>query len=579
MLGHYTTGLQGPETLHGINVAPPGHFPVRTRPVPGGRPGRNAPADVGGGAPAMAPSLRDGRLRSCRRTMNPSSPPSSRQALRRPVPRRPMRATKILVTIGPSCDTPAGLRALLEAGANAFRLNFSHGSDADHRATLRRAHAVIDDWPEPVALVADLQGPKIRIGALVGHGIDLREGAALLLDTDPTPGDGTRVPVTLPQLLRVVHPGDPLLLGDGSISLRVEGISGRSVRARVDHGGRLSEHAGLFLPRAKLRPQILGPKDTHDLAIALDEGVDYLAISFVQDGRDLRTVRRAVRNLSPRSEVRLIAKIERQEALDRIEGILTEADALMVARGDLGIEVPLERLALEQKELVRRANDSGKIVIVATQMLLSMVDSPRPTRAEATDVANAVLDGADAVMLSEESAVGHFPTEAVGWLSRIAAVSEQAIDRRRFSAPAGPGRSDASVASAAVRLAEATGSGAIVAPTHSGRTAIEVARHRPACPIWALSASPGVRRRLALAWGVVPLAAPKELGLLALQQLAVARARKQRLAGPLVLTAGYPVEGRPTNLVMLVEVASPPAGARDRRRSRGKRPERPDPPA
>ncbi|MHB8352616.1 MAG: pyruvate kinase [Thermoplasmata archaeon] len=464
-----------------------------------------------------------------------------------------MRATKILVTVGPSCDTAAGLRALLDAGANGFRLNFSHGSDADHRATLRRAHAAIDRWPEPVALVADLQGPKIRIGSLVTQHLELRTGTTIRLDTDPAPGDARRLPVTLPELLRVVHRGDPLLLGDGSVALRVEGISGGAVDARVEHGGIISGQAGLFLPRAKLRPAILGKKDRNDLAIALAEGVDYLAISFVQDGHDIRTVRRAVRSLAPRSEVALIAKIERQEALDHIDEILAEADAVMVARGDLGIEVPLERLALEQKEIVRRANAAGKIVIVATQMLLSMVDSARPTRAESTDVANAVLDGADAVMLSEETAVGHFPTEAVGWLARIASANEGAIDRRRFMAAAAPVRPASSVAAAAVRLSEETGAEAIVAPTHSGRTALEVARLRPNCPIWALAPSAAVQHRLALAWGVFAHSAPEPIELMELRALASKLAVQHGVDGPMVLTAGYPLGERTTNLIMLIE--------------------------
>lgn len=468
-----------------------------------------------------------------------------------------MRATKILVTVGPSCDTTKGLRDLLLAGANGFRLNFSHGSDAEHRATLQRAREVIDRWPEPVALVADLQGPKIRIGSLAGHRLELPSGSDIRLDTDPAPGDARRLSVTLPELLSVVHRGDPLLLGDGSVALRVERISGGAVYAQVEHGGTISEHAGLFLPRAKLRPAIFGAKDRNDLSVALAGGVDYVAASFVQDGHDIRTVRRAIRRRAPLNQVGVIAKIERQEALDHLDEILAESDALMVARGDLGIEVPLERLALEQKEIIRRTNAAGKIVIVATQMLLSMVDSARPSRAEATDVANAVLDGADAVMLSEETAVGHFPAEAVGWLARIASATEAAIDRGRFTGDTDSARTGAAVAGSAVRLAQVTGAEAIVAPTHSGRTALEVARHRPNCPIWALAESPSVRSRLALAWGVRPHPAHEPLGLLELRAIATELARKYRAHGPLVLTAGFPLGGRTTNLIMLIEGGAP----------------------
>jgi pyruvate kinase len=448
------------------------------------------------------------------------------------------------------------LRALVAGGVNGLRLNFSHGSDEEHRVILRRIHRIVDHRDPPVAVVADLQGPKIRIGDLRARTLQLRDGEELSLDTDTTPGDGTRLSVTLPELSTSVRVGDPLLLGDGSISLTVLRIEGARVVARVGHGGTLSAHAGLFLPRAKLRTEILGEKDLADLRLALEEGVDYVAISFVRAGEDLAVARRAVERVRPGAEVALIAKIERADALRNIDGILREAAAIMVARGDLGIEVPLERLALEQKSLVRRANAAGRTVIVATQMLMSMVNAPRPTRAEATDVANAVLDGADAVMLSEESAVGEYPKEAVAWLDRIARATEPAIDRGRFLEIEAASSPDAWVAESAVRLAAQTRAAAIVTPTHSGRTALLVARHRPRSPVWAFSSSPEIRRRLALAWGVRTFSSPKHQSLLEMRSRAVEIAH--RLGIPqgkaLVLTAGYPVEGRPTNLLTVVEV-------------------------
>jgi pyruvate kinase len=480
-----------------------------------------------------------------------------------------MRATKILVTVGPATDSDAGIEGLLRAGADGFRLNFSHGSDEAHRTTLRRLRRLVATSGRPRAIVADLQGPKIRLGELRAPNYALRAGAELRLDTRPEPGDGHRVPVTYPDLTRAVVAGDPLLLGDGSVALTVTEVGAAGVVARVVNGGVLSAHAGLYLPRAKLRAELLGPKDRADLRLAIAEGVDFVAVSFVRDGEDLRRVRREIRAVRPGATVGLIAKIERAEALAHLDDILREAEAIMVARGDLGIEVPLERLALEQKALVRRATEAGRTVIVATQMLLSMVSSPRPTRAEATDVANAVLDGADAVMLSEESAVGEYPVEAVRWLDRIARATEPAIDRERFARVPATASPEAFVAESAVRLAAATRAGAIVTPTHSGRTARLVARHRPRTPVWAFCSNDTIRRQLALAWGVRSFATPAHQSLVQIRRRAVDTASEEHLptGRGLVLTAGYPVEGRPTNLVTLVETTRP---LRRRRRPAGR---------
>lgn len=415
-------------------------------------------------------------------------------------------------------------------------------------------------------MVADLQGPKIRIGNLTAQRIALPTGGQLTLDNLNTPGDARRVPVSLHEITRYARRGDPLLLGDGTIELRVTAVRTGEIQADIVHGGMLTSHAGLYLPHAKLRTEILGRKDLDDLDDALRGGIDYVAVSFVRDASDLVVARRAIDRRAPTTragKVGLIAKIERAEALANIDGIIAEADAIMVARGDLGIEVPLERLAVEQKDLIRRSNAAGKPVIVATQMLLSMVSSPRPTRAEATDVANAVLDGADAVMLSEESAVGQFPVECVEWLSRIAEATEVTLDRVRFDLVPGRHRSEATVARSAVRLAEEMDASAIVTPTHSGRTARLVSRHRPRMPIWAFTSSPDVRAQLALVWGVRSFPAPahQDLGELRAHAIRVARDSGLR-TGVLALTAGFPVEGRPTNLVTLVELGAAGSGSR-----------------
>ena len=474
-----------------------------------------------------------------------------------------VRRTRILATVGPASSDEAVLARLLDAGVDAFRLNFSHGTDAEHRLALRKLRTVATLRAREIAIVADLQGPKVRIGDLTTPNVRLVDGADWKLDATGIPGDSHRASVDLPELAGAAHRGDRILLGDGSVELKVLGTEGNVLLARVIHGGSVAPHAGVFLPNARLRREILGPKDLSDLSIALRGGADFVALSFVRDGADLESARRRI-GRAGFPEVGLIAKIERAEALDDIDGILDASDGIMVARGDLGITVPLERLALEQKRLVARANAKHRTVIVATQILLSMLNSPRPTRAEATDVANAVLDGADVVMLSEESAIGAYPVEAVGWLDRICRATESAaargeVDLHRSVEPAGS--VEQSVALAAVELAESLRAAAIVVPTHSGRTARLVASQRPATPVIALSARSSTRRQLALTWGVEAFEAPPHLDLLRLRELAqnIVRAHPGvRREGPIVVTAGYPVEGWPTNLVTVVGPASSP---------------------
>ena len=469
-----------------------------------------------------------------------------------------VRRTKILATVGPAVSRPERLEALLRAGVDAFRLNFSHGSDEEHRATLRRLHAAGKRSGREVAIVADVQGPKIRIGELTGGVVQLAAGQGWRLDRDPRPGDLRRVNAQIPSFGRAARAGDPVLLGDGNIELEVLRAESSAIETRVVRPGAVTSHQGIFLPRAHLRADVLGPKDRHDASLALAGGVDFLALSFVRDRRDVLRARRWLDGQPGGRAVGIIAKIERAEALSAIDGILEVADGVMVARGDLGIEVPLERLALEQKSLIRKSNAAGKFVIVATQMLLSMLTAPRPTRAEATDVANAVLDGADAVMLSEESAVGQYPVESVEWLARIAAATEPAFDPRPVrELRLGPAsaQSERSVAAAAVQLAESVGARALVTPTHTGRTALLVAALRPTTPIVALSRDAGTRRRLALVRGVTAISSPEHRDLSDLSRRAARLVLDLGVEGrgPIVLTAGYPVRGRPTNLVTVLD--------------------------
>jgi len=484
-----------------------------------------------------------------------------------------VRRTKILATVGPASSDAATLRRLIGAGVDGLRLNFSHGSSEEHRAVLDRIHRLTDRRADAVAIVADLQGPKVRIGDLRPSPVRLIEGRGVTLDRRTEPGDARRIPVQLARLGGAARVGDPILLGDGAVELIVERVGDDELGARVLHGGPITSHAGLFLPRARLRTSVLGPKDRSDLELAVAGGVDFVALSFVQGPADVQSGRRALVRMERGGSVGIIAKIERAPALAAIDEILPLADGIMVARGDLGIEVPLERLAVEQKRLVARANAAGKFAIVATQMLLSMVDAPRPTRAEATDVANAVLDGADAVMLSEESAVGHYPVEAVTWLDRICRTTEDAMARGEVRGPSPPAPTaspEGSVARAAVDLARHTSAAAIVTPTHSGRTAALISAFRPAVPIVALTSQPPTRRKLALVWGVRARGVPAHLSLGDLRRRAGTIARsilRPDAKFRLVLTAGYPVEGRPTNLVTVLEEGLGSAVETGRRRA------------
>lgn len=477
-----------------------------------------------------------------------------------------MRRTKILVTVGPATCSEPKLAGIVRAGADSFRLNFSHGTDSEHRTWLARMRKVRQRAGRELPIVGDVQGPKVRIGPLTSETVRLIEGAEWKLDGSLRAGDAHRVGTDSFGQIRSAQVGDPILLGDGGVELTATHVDREGIRARVVHGGLVHGHTGLFLPRTPLRTNILGPKDRHDMELGVSSGIDFLAVSFVRNANDLRTARSALDRHPGGDRVGLIAKIERAEAVEAIDEILPVSDAIMVARGDLGIELPLERLALAQKMLVREANRAARPVIVATQMLQSMVHYSRPTRAEATDVANAVLDGADAVMLSEESAIGEFPEESVRWLARIAAATEGEISVGRRSDPERPVSAESSpereVGVAAVELAHAVRARAIIAPTHSGRTATLISSFRPRVPIVALSAVPETRRRLGLVWGVAsrPISAR--------QPLTSLRARARRIAleldptpGRVILTAGYPVDGRPTNLVTIVEPGPDPTRA------------------
>ncbi|HSG89014.1 MAG TPA: pyruvate kinase [Pseudomonadales bacterium] len=419
----------------------------------------------------------------------------------------PHRRTRIVCTIGPACSDPERLAAMLEAGMDVARLNFSHGDHASHGETIRRLRAVAARTNHPLALLQDLQGPKIRVEGLADEGMELVPGALV----DLTGADSGATPDTDVPLLTVsyagfqddVTAGMDVLLDDGHMSLRVDEIVAARVRCTVIDGGLLKPRKGVNLPGAVLSVPALTAKDAADLEFGISQGVDFVALSFVQRAADVAEVKARIRALG--ADTPVIAKIEKPQAVAAIDEILEVADAIMIARGDLGVELPPEEVPRIQKLLIEKAVRRGVPVITATQMLESMVASPRPTRAEASDVANAVLDATDAVMLSGETASGKYPLEAVRMMARIVTLTEQDLEPRwdllrRDRSQAYP--VELAVGYSACHAAEMTRAAAIVCLTGSGATARTVARFRPLTPLLALTSSDVTRRRLSLVWGV-----------------------------------------------------------------------------
>ena len=411
---------------------------------------------------------------------------------------------KIVATLGPATSTPERIEQLLAAGVNVVRLNFSHGTHAEHAERIRLVRAISERLGRHVAVLQDLQGPKIRIGALVDGGpVRLVDGARLTITTRPVVGTAALVSTTYQHLPADVKPGDRILLDDGLLELRVLAVASEQVETEVVHGGLLGAHKGINLPGVAVSAPALTDKDREDLRFGLAHGVDAVALSFVRRLADVTAARAALREAG--ADVPIIVKLEKPEALDELEAILGSCDGVMVARGDLGVELPPERVPLIQKHIIRRALARHLPVITATQMLESMIANPRPTRAEASDVANAVLDGTDAVMLSGETAVGQFPIEAVQMMTRIIREVELEAASRHGPLQEGAQTHAHAMAHAAVALAEAARARAIVVFTSSGRTAQLVSSARPAVPIYAFTDEPALARRLALLWGVLPL--------------------------------------------------------------------------
>jgi pyruvate kinase len=464
------------------------------------------------------------------------------------------RRAKIVCTIGPAVSSAEMIDRLVRAGMDVARLNFSHGSPEEHRERaewIRRASA---HHQKPVAILADLQGPKIRTGKVAGgRPVKLRAGQTVVITTMPVAGTATRISTNFQALPRAVRRGDRILLSDGEIELRVRGVRGRDVVCEIENGGELGDHKGINLPGVKLRLPSLTGKDRRDLAFALKMGANYIALSFVRTAADVVAAKSAIARLEENTPV--IAKIEKPEAIENLDAILGVADGVMVARGDLGVEMSLEKVPVAQKQIIARARDFRLPVITATQMLDSMKSNPRPTRAEASDVANAVFDGSDALMLSGETAVGRYPLATVAMMDRIIREAEASVVRQPRRRSLGDLDVAETVAEAVCHAADELRMKVIAVFTESGSSARLVSKYRPPIPIIAFSPKQETRRRLSLLWGVLPRTIEAVRDIDEVSLIAERRLREERLAkqGDVVgIIAGTPfgIAGS-TNLMKL----------------------------
>ncbi len=414
--------------------------------------------------------------------------------------------TKIVCTIGPACETPETIRELISNGMSVARLNFSHGTHQDHGKKIQIIREIARDLGKPVAILQDLGGPKIRIGHIPDPGVRIEPGQIVILTTRTVEGSKQCISVSYPLLNEQVKANDRILLADGFLELSVRRIDGPDIHCEVITGGVLTSHKGINLPSGTLHMPSMTDKDQEDLMFGLDHGVDYIALSFVRKAADIRKIKEIIARENKNTPV--IAKIEKHEAIHHYDEILDAADAIMVARGDLGVEIALEEVPGIQKRLIQKANALGKPVITATQMLRSMVDAPRPTRAEASDVANAVLDGTDAVMLSEETATGNYPVQALQYMIRIIAEAEKTYPHDRYLKMVPKKEVSDAVSYAVCVMADHLDAAVILAPTKSGRTATYISRFRPKQPILAFTPDRTTMRQLSLFRGIYPCLIP-----------------------------------------------------------------------
>ena len=466
-----------------------------------------------------------------------------------------LRKTKVICTLGPAVDNEEMMRKLIRSGMDAARFNFSHGSHEEHLGRLNKLKAVRDSMSRPVATILDTKGPEIRIKSFDVKKIDLEAGNTFTLTTADEVGNASRVSVTYPQLHQEVTPGMEILIDDGLVALKVEEIQGQDIRCVVENGGSLSANKSINIPGVHIHLPALTEKDISDLEFAVKNDFDYIAASFVRRAADVQAVREVLDSFGGQ-DVKIISKIENQEGVDNIDEILEASDGIMVARGDLGVEIPAARVPILQKQIIRKGLKVGKPIITATQMLDSMIRNPRPTRAEVSDVANAVFDGTSCVMLSGETAGGKYPLEALNAMVGIVEEAEQSINYwRQFQkhrVTPEPNINDAITHTCCLTAMDLDAK-AILAATNSGRTARMICRFRPACPVAALTMQEKVRRQLAISWGVYPFLTGEVNSTDRIFSLSVECAVKEGLVkngDTVVITAGVPL-GRSgsTNLI------------------------------
>ena len=471
-----------------------------------------------------------------------------------------MRKTKIIATMGPATDDPDVLRAILKSGLDVARFNFSHGDHESHKDRIDNFRKLCEETGSTVAMLADTQGPEIRLGVFQDGKVELISGNNFTLTTNTVPGDASRIGVSYPGLARDVTPGTRILLDDGLIELVVESVTGNDVSTRIITGGMISNRKSLNVPGVRLDMPYISAKDRSDLRFFVESGFDIIAASFVRSSEDVYEMRRELHRIDHSNKMKIIAKIENAEGVKNADSILTASDGLMVARGDLGVEVAYEDLPIIQKALIAKALHQGKSVTTATQMLESMVHNPRPTRAEVSDVANAIYDGTGSIMLSGETAMGKYPAEAFAAMSKIAERIETEIDyRQRFER--GWYKPETTITNAishaTVTTAHDLRASAILTVTLSGDTARNVAKFRPHCPIIACTPDPVTQRQLKYVWGVVPLLTKEETETTELFYHAVESAQQHGYINKgdlVVLTAGVPVGYSGTTNMLNVHV-------------------------
>ncbi len=470
-----------------------------------------------------------------------------------------MRRTKIVATIGPSSSDEAVLWQMIKAGMDVARLNFSHGTHEEHAASVRKIRRLSERADKPIGIICDLQGPKIRVGELAGSPLELRKGGTLVITTRSVKGAGNRISTTYKRLHHDVKTGDRILLDDGAMTVRIVKVAGRDIHCRVINGGILEAHKGINLPGIKISEPSLTEKDKEDVGFAVKLGVDYFAMSFIRRADDIIRLKDHLGSLGARTPI--IAKVEKPEALQHIDEIISVSDGIMVARGDLGVEMSPEKVPQTQQDLIRRSIEAGRLSITATQMLESMIRQPMPTRAEASDVVNAIYDGTGAVMLSGETAVGDYPVESVKMMARIAEEADTyAVEKQKrvVRHSAGLGSFEDAIGQAVETTARNLPARVIACLTTSGFTAQHISSYRPLAPIVAFTQNEAVCKRMSLLWGVraIPIKEAKTIDvLIANAERELLKRRLAKQGDDIIITAGYPlgVSGT-TNLMHLLRM-------------------------